>query len=226
MYTIEENNLIKTEQQWHEQRINGIGGSSASAVIGHNPYQTNVELWEYKTGKKQPEDISNKDCVIRGNLEEEPMRVLFSVEYPEYDLLYKPYDLRRHKKYNFLYATLDGEMKDINNRIGVYEGKTTEILQSMQREKWDKQIPQNYFCQVLHNMFVIEADFAFLNARLITRWTDNETDIKEVRATEKRYKIERSDVQESINYLIEKEVEFWEKYVLADVCPPLLLPSL
>lgn len=226
MYTILKNTEIKTEAQWLEARKNGIGGSSASAVIGCNPFMSNVELWEYKTGKKQPEDISKKDCVIRGNIEEEPMRVLFSVEYSEYDLFYKPFDLRRSKKYPFLYATLDGEMKDINNRTGVYEGKTTGIMRSTDWDKWNKQIPQNYFCQVLHNMFVIESEFAFLNARLIYSITDKETEKKEVRATEKRYPIERSEVQDSIDFLIEKEVYFWENNVLKDNPPALILPAL
>lgn len=226
MYTILENTEIKTEKEWHEHRKFGIGGSSASAVIGCNPYMSNVELWEYKTGKKTPEDISNKECVIRGNIEEEPMRVLFSVEYPEYDLIYKPFDLRRSKKYPFLYATLDGEMKDISNRVGVYEGKTAVILRSTDWSKWDKKIPKNYFCQVLHNMFCIEAEFAFLNARLIYSLTDKETEVKETRATEKRYPIELSEVQSSIDFLIEREVYYWENNVLKDKPPALILPEI
>ena len=34
------------EQEWLSGRLNGIGGSDASAVLGMNPYKTNIELFE------------------------------------------------------------------------------------------------------------------------------------------------------------------------------------
>lgn len=34
----------KTEQEWHRERAKGIGGSDAAAVLGRNPYMTNVDL--------------------------------------------------------------------------------------------------------------------------------------------------------------------------------------
>jgi predicted phage-related endonuclease len=34
---------------WLKERREGIGGSEAAAILGMNPYMTNVELWEYKT---------------------------------------------------------------------------------------------------------------------------------------------------------------------------------
>ncbi len=52
MYTILENNLIKTEEQWHAERVKHIGGSECAAIIGRSPYMTNVELWEIKTEKE------------------------------------------------------------------------------------------------------------------------------------------------------------------------------
>ena len=40
---------FKDEKEWLSGRMNGIGGSDASAVVGVNPYKTNIELFEEKT---------------------------------------------------------------------------------------------------------------------------------------------------------------------------------
>lgn len=55
---------FKDEEEWLSGRMNGIGGSDASAVVGVNPYKTNIQLFEEKTGKSIPEDISDKQSNI------------------------------------------------------------------------------------------------------------------------------------------------------------------
>lgn len=216
-----ENQIILTEEQWHAERAKGLGGSDCSAIIGKNPYKTNIQLWEEKTGKRKPENISNKACVIYGNKAEAPIRELFALEHPQYEVFYKSYDLRIHPDYEFLRASLDGDLTEIETgRKGILEIKTTNILQSMQKEKWDGKIPDNYFCQVLHNMFVRVSEFGVVSARLLTKWD------KELRAIEKRYHVERDEIIDSMNYLIEKEIKFWEYNVLRDIPPALILPEL
>ena len=54
---------IKTREEWLQLRHSGIGASECSAIVGMNPYMTNIELWEYKTGLKEPEDIGDKPYV-------------------------------------------------------------------------------------------------------------------------------------------------------------------
>lgn len=44
---------FKNEQQWLKGRMNGIGGSDASAVVGMNPYKSNIDLFEEKIGRVQ-----------------------------------------------------------------------------------------------------------------------------------------------------------------------------
>ena len=34
---------FENEQQWLKGRMNGIGGSDASAVVGMNPYKSNID---------------------------------------------------------------------------------------------------------------------------------------------------------------------------------------
>ncbi len=53
-----------SHEEWLVNRRNGIGGSEISAVIGENPYMSNVELWELKTGRRQAVDISQKPYVL------------------------------------------------------------------------------------------------------------------------------------------------------------------
>ena len=49
---------FKDEKDWLSGRMNGIGGSDASSVVGMNPYKSNINLFEEKTGRRIPEDIS------------------------------------------------------------------------------------------------------------------------------------------------------------------------
>lgn len=50
---------FKDEKEWISGRMNGIGGSDASSIVGMNPYKTNIDLFEEKIGRKIPEDISD-----------------------------------------------------------------------------------------------------------------------------------------------------------------------
>ena len=65
---------FEDEKAWLKGRLNGIGGSDASAVVGKNPYKTNIELFEEKTGRRIAPDISerkyNRVTAIQGKLEE------------------------------------------------------------------------------------------------------------------------------------------------------------
>ena len=99
------------------------------------------------------------------------------------------------------------------------EIKTTEILQSMQKERWNQQVPMNYYCQVLFYMAVMEADFAVLKAQLKTVF-DGVPYLQT-----KHYRIQREEAQDDMDYLMEKGAEFWQ-YVQRDERPPLVLPQI
>lgn len=204
---------------WLKARTYGIGGSDASAIIGMNPYKTNIDLFEEKIGRRVPEDISDKPYVRYGTLAEEHIRALFSLDYPEYKVSYHENRILRSKAYPFLQASLDGELEDKNGRRGILEIKTTNILQSMQYEKWKDRIPDNYYIQVLHYLLVTGYDFVVLRAYFMSEWGS------EKRATVKDYTIERSEVEEDLKFLLTEEQKFW-KYVESGRKPPLLLPEI
>ena len=212
--------ILNSREEWLEHRLNGIGGSEISAIIGCNPYMTNVDLWKYKTGQLEHEDISDKSYVKYGTNAEPLLRELFKLDYPEYEVFYEDNNSFKNDKYPFALASLDGWLVERETgRKGVWECKTTNILQSMQKEKWNGRIPDNYYCQVLMYMAVIEADFAVLKAQLKTEFNG------EVYCQTKHYKIERSDVEQDIEYIMQKGAEFWE-YVKTRKQPPLLLPEI
>lgn len=189
-------------EEWLANR-KGIGGSDASAILGLNPYKTNQELWMEKKGQMSPVDISDKSYVKYGNDAEPLLRALFALDYPEYKVEYYDNNMIINKKYPWAHASLDGELMDPDGRRGILEIKTTNILQSMQWEKWDNRIPDNYYIQVLHYLLVTEYDFVVLKAQL-KRVRDGE-----VRLTTKHYHIEREEVLSDIKMLKEEEEAFW-----------------
>ncbi len=208
-----------SETEWLDGRLNGIGGSDASAVIGLNPYKTNIELFEEKTGKCMPEDISQKEYVIYGKNAERYIRELFRLDYPEYRVEHHEFRILQSTAYPFMQASLDGELTDADGRKGILEIKTTNILQSMQYEKWKDRIPDNYYIQVLHYLLVTGYQFVVFRAHLISIWG------KDRRTSVKHYFIERSEVQEDLKLLLKEEIKFW-KYVESGKKPPLVLPEI
>lgn len=205
-------------EEWLVNR-KGIGGSDASAILGLNPYKTNQELWMEKKGQMSPVDISGKSYVKYGNDAEPLLRALFALDYPEYKVEYYDNNMIINKKYPWAHASLDGELMDPDGRRGILEIKTTNILQSMQWEKWDNRIPDNYYIQVLHYLLVTEYDFVVLKAQL-KRVRDGE-----VRLTTKHYHIEREEVLDDIEMLKNEEEKFWHSLQSGQE-PGLLLPEI
>lgn len=214
--------MITSNEEWLKARLQGIGASEASAIIGCNPYMSNVDLWRPKTGRKQAQDISSNAHVQYGHDAEGPLRELFALDYPQFEVSYGgAFDMVHNPEHPYIFATLDGRLKEkATGRLGVYEGKTTEILRSMQKEKWKDRIPDNYYVQVIHQLIATGWEFAVLNAQM-KRVFDGD-----VRTETRRYFIERAEVQNDIDYLLAEEVKFWTEYVQKDREPPLILPEI
>lgn len=204
--------------EWLKERKKGIGGSDAATIIGQNPYKSNVELWEEKTGRKEAKDISENPFVKYGTQMEDILRQSFRIKHPQYEIIHEENTIIKHPKYPFLFASLDGILIDKETgEKGILEIKTSSILRSMQKEKWKEKIPDNYYCQVLHYLNVTGFTYAYLFAEL--------TYSKDYQAT-KTYTIKREDVEEDIQYLEKKEIEFWQNYIEKDIRPPRLLPEI
>ena len=213
---------IEEEKNWHTERSKGIGGSDVASILGLNPFKTNVELWQEKTGRKKPANISAKPCVLYGKKAEDYLRELFILDYPEYEVTHHPYYIHIHNDYDFIRGSFDAELfQKITKEKGIWECKTTEIKRQADWDKWKDQIPQNYFCQVLHYL-AIDEDFKFAKLKAQIKSIDK---YNETLLTTKHYHILREKHKEDIEYLINKEIEFMH-YVRADKEPPLLLPEI
>lgn len=208
------------KEQWLEERKKGIGGSDAAVIVNKNPYKNTIQLWEEKIGIKEAEDISDKPYVQYGTSAEEYLRELFKLDYPQYEVKHEEYSIIRHTTYPFLFASLDGQLVNKETgEMGILEIKTSEILRSKQKEKWKDGIPNNYYCQVLHYLNVTGYSFAILKAQLKYNFDGD------IKLETRHYYIDRKDVEQDIKFLEEKEVEFWNNYVVTKKQPPLLLPE-
>lgn len=210
--------VLKSREEWLEKRQSYIGGSDASCIVGLNPYKTNVQLWQEKVEHTKTESIDNP-YVRYGTEAEQYLRELFKLDYPEYKVSYDENNLWTNDDYPFAHASLDGWLEDEEGRLGILEIKTTTILQSMQREKWNHRIPDNYYIQVLHYMMVLKADFAILKAQLKYDYDG------EIFLTTKHYTVEREEVKEDIDFLENAEREFYE-CILKKQKPDLVLPPI
>ena len=210
--------VLSSREEWLKNRTK-IGGSDASAIVGMNPYKSNIDLWFEKTGQAQADDISDKPYVKYGTNAEEYLRALFSLDFPQYEVDYVENNMFKNSKFPWAHASLDGWLADQDGRKGILEIKTTEILQSMQKEKWNQRIPDNYYIQILHYLMVTEFDFAVLKAQLKTVFGG----VPYLQT--KHYVIERSEVEKDIRYLAAEEEKFWQ-HVTERTQPALILPEI
>ena len=183
--------VMKNRKEWLGKRSKYIGGSDCACILGLNPYKSNVDLYLEKIGEKQSQDISDKPQVKFGIAAE------------------------------FARASLDGWLTDQDGINGIWECKTSQIVSSAVKEKWNDQVPDNYYCQILHYFLVREdCDFAILTALLT--WDYSE---KEPYQQLRNYRFERSDVKEDIEYLKEQEIKFFE-CIEKKQKPDLILPEI
>lgn len=211
--------VFPSKEAWLKNRGNTIGGSEAAAILGLNPWKTNVQLWKEKTGQLVQEDISEKPYVKYGTQAEMHLRGLFRLDFPEYQVEYIEDNMWLNDKYPFAHASLDGWLVDQEGRKGILEIKATEILRSIQREHWKDRVPDNYYIQLLHYLMVTEFEFAILKAQLKFDYGGD------IVLHTRHYKLERADALADIEYLQSSEMKFWEQ-VQERKKPDLLLPEI
>ena len=61
------------------------------------------------------------------------------------------------------------ELTGSDGRKGILEIKTTEIRRSLDWKKWDGQVPDYYYAQIVHQLLATGYDFAILKARMRER---------------------------------------------------------
>lgn len=201
---------FRNKDEWLKGR--SIGGSSAASIIGLNPWMTKEELYLTLTGQKKPKNVCN-ELTIYGSKCEDLIRKQFTLDFPNFKV-HKPINFEMYRRIDkpFMTATIDGLLTDKKtHEKWVLEIKTHDVRGREDEEKWDENIPPNYFTQCCHYLAVLDDCVgAILVAKL--RWIDYETGY--VAKQEYRYYyIYRSD-EEITNYIKQlenAETKFWQE---------------
>lgn len=198
---------------WLEGRQKGIGASEAAAILGMSPWMNSMKLWRLKTGAEQAKDLSKNERVEQGNRLEGALRGLYQALHPEHQVEYHPFDTLAQRDRPWLFATLDGELICQDGERGILEIKTATMANGVAWDKWRDAVPDYYYSQILHQFLATRYPFAVLFAALF----DLSGGI-----SLRTYTFEREKCQEDMDYVAEKELEFW-KHVEAGTLPPMML---
>lgn len=210
-----------TREAWLKGRGTTIGGSDAGCILGLSPWKSNIDLYYEKIGQSEGADLSDNPFVQYGIKAEPLIRELFKLDYPDMSVWYVENNLFTNDEMPWAHYSADGLLQDKDGKKGILETKTATISSGIAAKKWqDNHLPDSYVAQLLHAMMVMEADFAYLRA-LLKYPRDGEPD----RISIKDYTIERDEVKDDIEYLIEKERAFAE-CIEKRIEPARILPSL
>lgn len=200
--------IYQDRKEWLNSRLGCIGASEASCILDKNPYKSKEQFIQDKLKGEIKE--SQKGVLKYGQDNENIIRQLFIIDYrTKYKLEYCNNVNVFSVKYPFLSCSPDSLLLEIGRKMksrkGILEIKTAYVKNEAQLSEWNKTIPIYYYAQILHQLLVMEdLDFVVLRAKIkvYDRFT------KEYYYLIKDYFIERSDVQEDIDYLLKKELEF------------------
>ena len=215
--------IYKTKNDWLNSR--GFGGSSASAILGKNPYMSSLDLYKaivLKTSNNNTTDQQSESMQYGVKLEP-LLRKMFAEDFKGIYKIKAPYkyEMYRRKDKPYLTATLDGRLTELSTgKKGIWECKTHDIRNKYDDEMWQSGLPDNYFIQCLHYLLVMnDCDFVILTAKL--RYFDyhHENGRKLLNQKIIYHFIWRDEVKDQIEYLEKKETEFWENNIQNKIMP-------
>ncbi|MDO3558657.1 YqaJ viral recombinase family protein [Ralstonia pseudosolanacearum] len=183
--------LHLSRNEWLKIRQLGIGSSDAAAAIGLSPYKCALSLWLEKTGRKAPEDLSQKEPVLWGTILEPVLAGVYAQRTGQ--RVRRVNAVLQHAEHTFMLANLDREVIGLPEGPGVLEIKTASYHSAPQ---WEDGIPIAYQCQVLHQLAV--TGHAWADVAVLIGGQDFRI-----------YRIERDD--DKIADLITREARFWRQ---------------
>ncbi|KGJ48096.1 hypothetical protein KD33_16890 [Clostridium sp. NCR] len=183
-----------SKEEWLKNRQAGIGGSDASAIAGLNPWKSSIQLYMEKK-EENPKEIKSLRMEL-GNKLEGLVAELFTEETGL--KLRNVNGILKNEQYPFALANID---RAIVGEKAFLECKTTN---SFALKEWEEGVPPHYEIQCLHYMAITGATHCYIAALI-----GNSDFIW--------HKIERD--QETIDYLMQIEKEFWEENILKDIVP-------
>lgn len=182
------------KEEWLKHRQAGIGGSDASCIAGLNPWKSAIQLYMDKKEENPQEQKSLR--MELGNRLEGLVAELFT---EATGLKVRNVNgILKNDKYPFALANID---RAIVGEKAFLECKTTN---SYALKEWEEGVPAHYEIQCLHYMAITGATHCYIAALI-----GNSDFIW--------HKIERD--QETIDYLMQIERDFWENNIEKDVVP-------
>lgn len=203
---------FESRADWLKAR--GFGGSTASAILGCNPWLTQFDL--YTSFYRGSEDNGQNEAMAYGTEAEHLIRELYALDgkYLGFKVLGPGYKhaMYRRKDKPYLTATIDGSIVMDDGTKGILEIKTHDIRGRADEEQWaEGKLPQNYYVQCLHYLAVLD-DMAFVELVAKLRYFDYDGEKRTLSKTEIRYyHIDRKEKQAEIDYLEKKETAFYGK---------------
>lgn len=178
------------DQEWHDRRRKGIGGSDAPVImIGwEHPFSNPLELWRDKMGLSEPKPET--PAMMRGSMMEPLVREMYQRETGRNVEVVT--DLLRHPVHSWMIGNIDGRI--IMDSVGTWECKVPGMKNYMRCKNSG---PLEYYLIQMMHYLGVDGDkwgsFSIFNAEL---WEMTNFDI------------ERDD--EFIGMLMEKEEAFWK----------------
>ena len=182
------------KEEWLKHRQAGIGGSDASCIAGLNPWKSAIQLYMDKK-EEDPQEVKSLRMEL-GNRLEGLVAELFT---EATGLKVRNVNgILKNDKYPFALANID---RAIVGEKAFLECKTTN---SYALKEWEEGVPAHYEIQCLHYMAITGATHCYIAALI-----GNSDFIW--------HKIERDE--ETIDYLMQIEKDFWENNIEKDVVP-------
>lgn len=190
---------LETDEQWREFRKSGMGGSDIAPIMGISPYRTALDVWLEKTGRQEPEDISDVEAVYWGNANEAAIARRYAEDHHECRVRRVNATLVGDRDWKR--ANLDRMVIEPDGGPSVLEVKTASAYKA---GDWVDGVPAYYLTQVMWYLAVTGWDMAHV-AVLI-----GGNDYRE-------YDVERDE--EDVRAVTEAATEFWEGFVLTNTMP-------
>ncbi|MGW7932594.1 YqaJ viral recombinase family nuclease [Staphylococcus xylosus] len=187
-----------SQEEWLEQRKQGIGGSDAGAILGVNKWKSPLQLYFEKNGMYEVKQSEN-EFIYWGHVLEDVVAKEFTMRTGK--KVRRVNQMFVHPEHDYMIANIDRAVVGEN---ALLECKTTS---EFNKDAWkNDEIPSSYLAQVQHYLAVTGYEKAYI-AVLIG---GNKFIWKEIEKDE-----------ELIDYIIEQEQDFWNRYILGDEMPPM-----
>lgn len=208
---------FKTHEEWLKLRMEGIGGSDVSAILGHNKYRNAPDVYD---SKFKLEESEPSYAIEYGNYFESILFDTFKWKYSfEYETLNYKNVMFRNYFIPFSQASVDGVLIDkTTNQVGLLEIKTAQGKKSSwYYDNGDRGIPREYLDQATHYFITTGVDFIVFYAQIDYKDRD---DIDRDSEILKPRRINREDMLDYMSLVQQEEFNFWNNYIMKKERPP------